>query len=92
MNIFIYFCFCFIEIIMHQLVKQTDAIWLLQLVISSPLIHALGDPNQAPTRIQTPVPRLRGGWLTKWAIPPPKKNENIYLLTFIYLLMYNLHN
>ncbi len=33
---------------MHQLVKLTDAIWLLHLVISSPLIHALGDPSQAP--------------------------------------------
>ncbi len=29
---------------MHQLVKLTDAIWLLQLAISSSLIHALGDP------------------------------------------------
>ncbi len=38
---------------MHQLVKLTYAIWLLQLVISSPLIHALGDPSQAPTRIWT---------------------------------------
>ncbi len=34
---------------MHQLVKLTDAIWLLQLAISSPLIHALCDPSQAPT-------------------------------------------
>ncbi len=33
---------------MHQLVKLTDAIWLLQLTISFPLIHALGDPTQAP--------------------------------------------
>ncbi len=33
---------------MHQLVKLTDATWLLQLAISSPLIHALGDPSQAP--------------------------------------------
>ncbi len=39
---------------MHQLVKLTDAIWFLQLVISSPLIHALGDVIQVPTRIQTP--------------------------------------
>ncbi len=41
---------------MHQSVKLTDAIWLLQLVISSPLIHALDDPSQAPTgiRIQSP--------------------------------------
>ncbi len=34
---------------MHQSVKLTDAICLLQLLISSSLIHALGDPNQAPT-------------------------------------------
>ncbi len=40
---------------MHQSVKLTDAIWLLQVVISSPLIHALGDPSQAPTGIQTPA-------------------------------------
>ncbi len=33
--------------------RLTDAIWLLQLVISSPLIHALGDPSQAPTGIRT---------------------------------------
>ncbi len=49
---------------MHQIVKLTDAIWLLHLVISSPLIHALGAPSQAPTGIQTRVPSLRGGWLT----------------------------
>ncbi len=33
---------------MHQSVTLTDAIWLLQLVISSSLIHALGDPSQTP--------------------------------------------
>ncbi len=38
---------------MQQSVKLTDRIQLLQLVISSPLIHALGDPSQAPTVIQT---------------------------------------
>ncbi len=43
----------------------------LQLVISSPLIHAQGDLSQAPTGIRTQVPRLRGRWLTNWAIPPP---------------------
>ncbi len=37
--------------IMYQLVKLTAAIWLLQLVISSPLIHALGDLSQAHTKI-----------------------------------------
>ncbi len=36
------------KIIIQQSVKLTDAIWLLQIVISSPLIHALGDPSQAP--------------------------------------------
>ncbi len=36
------------KIIMHQSVKLTNAIWLLQLVISSPLIHALDDTSQAP--------------------------------------------
>ncbi len=33
------------KIIMHQSVKLTDAIWLLQLVISSSLIYALHDQN-----------------------------------------------
>ncbi len=33
--------------------KLTDAIWLLQVVISSPLIHVLGDPSQAPTGSRT---------------------------------------
>ncbi len=37
--------YLFFKIIMHQLVKLTDAIWLLQLVISFPAIHALGDPS-----------------------------------------------
>ncbi len=30
---------------MHQSVKLTEAMWLLELVIASPLIHALGDPH-----------------------------------------------
>ncbi len=42
----------------------------LQLVISSSLIHALGDLSQAPTGIRTRVPRLRCRRLTNWAIPP----------------------
>ncbi len=37
-----------LKTIMHQSVKLTYAIWLLQLVISSSLILALGDPSQAP--------------------------------------------
>ncbi len=40
---------------MHKSVKLTDAIWLLQLVISSPPIHALGDPSQALTGIRTQI-------------------------------------
>ncbi len=43
---------------MHQLVKLTNAVWLLQLVISSSLIHELVDPNKTPTGIRTRVPRL----------------------------------
>ncbi len=41
---------------MHHLVKLTDAIWLLQLVISSLPIHALGDLSQASTGIRTRDP------------------------------------
>ncbi len=41
---------------MRQSVKLTDAIWLLQLIISSPLIDALGDPSQAHSRIWTWAP------------------------------------
>ncbi len=51
-------------------VKLTDAIWLLQLVISFPLIRALGDPSQAPIRIWTKVPSMRGRWLTELSLPP----------------------
>ncbi len=40
--------FYFFKIIMNQLVKLTDAIWLLELAISSPLIHALGDWDLNP--------------------------------------------
>ncbi len=43
---------------MHQSVKLTDVIWLLQLAISSPLIHALGDPSQALTWIRIPGPQI----------------------------------
>ncbi len=32
---------------MHQSVKLTDAIRFLQLLITSPLIHALANPSQA---------------------------------------------
>ncbi len=50
---------------MHQSFKLTDSIRLLQLVISSPLIHTLSDPSQVPTGIRTRVASLRGEWLTK---------------------------
>ncbi len=56
---------------MRQSDKLTGAIWLLQLVISSPLIHALGDPSQSLTQIWTQVPSMRGVQLTNWAMPPP---------------------
>ncbi len=70
MLVWVFFLFLFyFLIIMHQLVKLTDTIRLLQLVISSPLIHALGDLSHAPTRIRTQVPSFRGGWLTNWAMP-----------------------
>ncbi len=55
---------------MHQSVKLTDTIWILQLVISSPLFHALGDLSQAATDMWTQILNLRGGRLTNWAIPP----------------------
>ncbi len=55
---------------MHQWVILTDVTLLLQLVISSSLIYALGNPSQAPTEIQTQVSSLRGGQFTNWAIPP----------------------
>ncbi len=69
-----------LKIIMHQTVKLTDVIWLLQLVISSSLIHAMGDPSQALTGIRTRVPSLRGRRLTNWAIPPPIWQTQCYRL------------
>ncbi len=69
-------------------VSQTDALWLLQLVISSPLIDALGGLSQAPTGIRTQVPSLRGGRLTNWAIPAPHlNNTNIPSMYFYVLLL-----
>ncbi len=41
------------------------------MVISYPLIHALGDLSQAHTGIRTQVLNIRGGRLTNWAIPSP---------------------
>ncbi len=62
----------------------------LQLVISSPLIHALGDPSQAPTGIRTRVPILSnlgtGRRLTNWTIPPPLYS-NIFMLFHMYLFL-----
>ncbi len=58
---------------MRQLVKITDAIWLLQLAISSPLIQALGDPSQASTGIQTGSPDSESDDLpTELSLLPPK--------------------
>ncbi len=59
------------KIIMHQSVKMTGAIWLLQLVIPFPSFMHWCDPSQARTGIWTQVPRMRGGRLTNWAISPP---------------------
>ncbi len=56
MMMWILFFEYFFKIIMHQSVKLTDAIWLLQMVISSPLIHALDEPSQASNWIRTRVP------------------------------------
>ncbi len=50
---------------MHQSVKLTDAIWLLQQVIFFTLIHELGHVSQARG------PQLEGGDLpTELSLPP----------------------
>ncbi len=67
---------------MHQSVKLTHAISLLQFVISSPLNHALDDLSQAPTGIRTHVPSLRGR-LTNWAITLPPPLEFRYTLAYV---------
>ncbi len=41
---------------MHQSVNLTDAIWLLQLVISSPLIHPFFDLIQPPLGLEPGFP------------------------------------
>ncbi len=56
-KLFCFFCFFYRKVIIHQSVKLTDAVWLLQLVISSPLIHAFGDLSQAPTGIRAQLER-----------------------------------
>ncbi len=61
---------------MHQSVKLTGAIWLIQLVISSPL-HALVWPKSSPTGIRIWVSSMRGTRLTNWAIPLLKINEDM---------------
>ncbi len=63
------------KIIMHRWARITKKKWLLQLIISSPLIHAFGNPSQAPTGIWIRVPSLRGRWLTNWAIPTPHRSR-----------------
>ncbi len=45
-----------------------------------PLIHALGDPSQVPTRIWTQLPSMRGGWLTNWAIPENAPSRMLYIV------------
>ncbi len=53
-----------IKIIIHQLVKLTDANMSFTAGNLFPLIHAFGDWSQVPTGIRTWVPRLRGRRLT----------------------------
>ncbi len=50
----------------HQRQRMAKSCWqyVLQLVISSPLIHAWDDLSQAPTGIRTRVPIMRGIRLT----------------------------
>ncbi len=59
---------------MHLSVKLTDTIWFLQLVISSPLIHALDDPSQVPAGVQILVPQIerRMTYQLSYPSPPPK--------------------
>ncbi len=77
--------YCYLELFkiksLCMLLKLTDAILLLHLAIVSPLIHALDDPSQALTEIRTWVSRLRGSWLTNWAIPPPSffQSHKLYI-------------
>ncbi len=55
---------------MQQSVKLTDAIWLLQLEIYSPLIHALGDQSQAPPGFKPRSPAWEGDDLpTELSLP-----------------------
>ncbi len=68
-----------IKIIMHHLVKLTDAIWLLELTISSPLIHALGDPNQAPHRNSNPCPQIERQMTYQLSCPFPFQTWGVIL-------------
>ncbi len=70
--------FIIFQVILHQFIKLTDAIWLLQLAISSALIHALSDPSQAPTGIWIQIPRLRGRWLLATELSLPLKYFKIF--------------
>ncbi len=66
---YVFFFFLFlIIIIMHQLVKIIDTKGLLQLVISSPLIHALGDLSQEPGSSDWEADDLP----TQLSLPPPE--------------------
>ncbi len=63
-----------------QLVTLTYAILLLQLVISSPLTHALSDPSQTPNQDSNlgPQPERRMTYLLSYPSPP-----SLALLYFI---------
>ncbi len=56
--------------------KQEFFFFFLQLVISSPLIHALGDLNQAHTGIRTRVPQIERQMTYQLSYPSPLKNDN----------------
>ncbi len=81
--------FTFLKIIMHQSVKLTEAIWLLQLAISSPLIHALGDMSQAPTGLEHRSPAWEAGdLLTELSLPLEHKLIKTYLYMCICVYVY----
>ncbi len=64
---------------MYQSVKLTDAIWFLQLVISSPLIHALVDPIQAPPGFEPRASGWKADDLPPEQPPPPPHQGSYYL-------------
>ncbi len=72
---------------MHQLVKLSDAMWLLQLAISSPLIHALCDPSQAPNWDLNPGSQIEK-WTTYQMIYPSPSFCEYYLYLRIQALLF----